>query len=137
MRVIDPDDVFLAKTEESLAGAESEFASGRYNNCANRCYYACFQAAVHALLLEGYRLRSEQQWSHAFVQSTFVGQLVNRRKLYPDDLRRTLAETMALRQAADYRRDWLNAREASRCLRWAQAFVEAVRAGGRGRHGDP
>ena len=35
--------IFLAKAEESLAGAESEYANGRYNNCANRCYYACFQ----------------------------------------------------------------------------------------------
>jgi hypothetical protein len=36
--VIDATDVFLAKAEESLAGADSEFANGRYNNCANRCY---------------------------------------------------------------------------------------------------
>jgi len=40
--------VFLAKAEESLAGAESEFVNGRYNNCANRCYYASFQAAIAA-----------------------------------------------------------------------------------------
>ena len=37
---------FLVKAEESLAGAESEYVNGRYNNCANRCYYACFQAAI-------------------------------------------------------------------------------------------
>ncbi len=35
--------LFLVKAEESLAGAESEYTSGRYNNCANRCYYACFR----------------------------------------------------------------------------------------------
>ena len=45
---------FLAKAQESLAGAESEFAAGRYNNCANRCYYACFQAAIHALIKVAY-----------------------------------------------------------------------------------
>jgi hypothetical protein len=45
--------VFLLKAEESLSGAESEFANDRNNNCANRCYYACFQAAIAALLTEG------------------------------------------------------------------------------------
>ena len=33
---------YLEKAVESLAGAESEYVNGRYNNCANRCYYACF-----------------------------------------------------------------------------------------------
>ena len=30
---------YLDKAIESLAGAESEYANKRYNNCANRCYY--------------------------------------------------------------------------------------------------
>jgi uncharacterized protein (UPF0332 family) len=34
--------IYLAKAAESLQTAESEFANGRYNSCANRCYYACF-----------------------------------------------------------------------------------------------
>jgi HEPN domain-containing protein len=41
--------IYLTKAEESLRGAESEFTQGRYNNAANRCYYASFQAAVAAL----------------------------------------------------------------------------------------
>jgi uncharacterized protein (UPF0332 family) len=47
--------VFLAKAAESLLTAESEFANGRYNSCANRCYYACFQAAIAALIQKGIR----------------------------------------------------------------------------------
>ncbi len=46
-------DIFLDKALECLAGAESEFANGRYNNCANRCFYACFQAAIAALANSG------------------------------------------------------------------------------------
>jgi len=46
-------ELFLEKAGEALAGAESEFANGRYNNCANRCYYACFQAAIAALTRVG------------------------------------------------------------------------------------
>ena len=37
---------YLDKAAESLAGAASEFVNRRYNNCANRAYYACFQSAV-------------------------------------------------------------------------------------------
>ncbi len=80
--VLDASAIFLAKAEESLAGAESEFVSGCYNNCANRCYYACFQAAIAALQQAGIRARGGQ-WGHDFVQAQFIGQLINRRRLYP------------------------------------------------------
>jgi uncharacterized protein (UPF0332 family) len=63
--------IYLAKASESLLTAESEYANGRYNSCANRCYYACFQAAIAALLGEG--IRPAGQWSHEFVQAQFVG----------------------------------------------------------------
>lgn len=56
-------DIFLEKALESLIGAESEFINGRYNNCANRCYYACFQAAIAALIDAGLGT-DYQQWSH-------------------------------------------------------------------------
>ena len=69
--------IYLAKAEESLRTAESEFANSRYNSCANRCYYACFQAAIAALLSEGIRPRG--QWSHEFVQGQFVGVFINPR----------------------------------------------------------
>jgi len=125
--VIEPGDVYRAKAEESLAGAESEFAAGRYNNCTNRCYYACFQAAIHALQQAGIAPKGgHEQWSHAFVQAEFVGQLINRRKRYPSDLKAALSQTLALRHAADYKRDWLTQREASRALRWARDIVRAL-----------
>src|SRR5438876_10081992 len=100
--------IYLAKATESLLTAESEFANGRYNNCANRCYYACFQAAIAALLRAGIApSRGRGQWGHDFVQGEFVGILVNRRKLYPAELRDTLALILKVRQAADYGRDQL------------------------------
>jgi uncharacterized protein (UPF0332 family) len=124
--------IFLAKAEESLAGAESEFANGRYNNCANRSYYACFQAAVHALLVAGTRTRSPQgQWGHDFVQAEFVGQLVNRRKLYPATVRDVLARGLSLRHQADYGQGMIVEMQAARALRRAREFVDAVRAGSR------
>src|SRR5436853_970644 len=104
---MDPfDRLYLDKAEENLAAAESEFANRRYNSTANRCYYTCFQAAVYALLSEGIRPPGRAEiWGHDFVQAQFNGMLVNRRKLYPAQLRNTLAQNYALRQIADYKRD--------------------------------
>lgn len=128
---MDEADVFLAKAQESLAGAESEYAYGRYNNCANRCYYACFQGAIYALVKAGItQVSAHAQWGHAFVQAQFIGQLINRRKMYPAGLRDVLARTLALRVAADYEVDTVSAIRASRALRSTQHFLEAVRPQG-------
>jgi uncharacterized protein (UPF0332 family) len=116
--------IYLAKAAESLLTAEGEFALGRYNSCANRCYYACFQAAIAALLGEGIRPRGP--WGHDFVQGQFVGQLVNRRKLYSVDLRQVLASNRILRDQADYGPEHVTSTQANRALRRARMFVTAV-----------
>ncbi len=117
--------IFFVKAEESLAGAESEFANTRYNNAANRCYYACFQAAIATLSHEGIEPRGSQ-WGHAFVQAQFAGELINRRKVYPTDLRDVLERAYTLRQAADYRTNHITEIQAYRNLRRTRAFLEAV-----------
>lgn len=112
-------------------GAESELANGRYNACANRCYYACFQAAVAALLRAGIRPPgSSGEWSHSFVPAQLVGQLINRRKLYPTSLRETLSRNYKLREVADYTDVLVTQIEATRALRRTRELVEAVLTGG-------
>jgi uncharacterized protein (UPF0332 family) len=120
--------IYLTKAEESLRTAESEFANGRYNSCANRCYYACFQAAIGALLAEGIRTRG--QWSHEFVQGQFVGRLINQRHLYETQLRRVLSDNQTVRDKADYRPELVTATQASRALQRTRMFVAAVRQRG-------
>ena len=120
--------IYLAKANESLQTAESEFANGRYNSCANRCYYACFQAAIAALLREGIRPRG--QWSHEFVQAQLVGVLINQRKRYDRELRRVLSDNQILRDQADYRAELVSATQASRALRRSRLFVAAIRQRG-------
>jgi uncharacterized protein (UPF0332 family) len=123
--------LFLDKAQESLAGAQSEFVNGRYNNCANRCYYACFQAALYALEQAGIQPTSTPgRWGHDFVQAQFAGQLVNRRKLYPRELHEALVRTYILRQVADYHRDVVAETQAGRALRRTQAFLAAIQRGG-------
>ncbi len=116
-------EIYLAKAAESLS-AENDFASGRYNSSANRCYYACFQAAVAALIQEG--IWPKEKWGHDFVQGQFVGQLTDRRKRYSSDLRQVLPDNQSLRDQADYRSDHVTQTQASRSLRRARAFVSAV-----------
>lgn len=60
----------LAKAREALQGAESELANRRYNNAANRAYYACFHAAIAALIDAD--IRSSERWEHDFVQARFA-----------------------------------------------------------------
>ena len=120
--------IYVAKATESLLSAESEFVNGRYNSCANRCYYACFLAAIAALLREG--IRPAGQWSHAFVQAQFVGVLINQRQRYDPQLRRVLADNQSLRDKADYRPELVTATQASRALRRSRLFVTAVRQRG-------
>lgn len=125
--MIDPSRIFLDKAQASLAGAESEAANARYDNCANRAYYACFQAAISALLRAGIQSPNAQgHWNHGFVPGQFVGQLINRRKLYPTALRDTLPRTYLLRQAADYTDDLMTQDQALRALRRAREFVRVV-----------
>ena len=120
--------IYLVKAAESLQTAESEFVNGRYNSCANRCYYACFQAAIAALLREGIRPRG--QWSHEFVQGQFVGVLINQRHLYDRELRRVLADNQSLRDKADYRAELVTATQAGRALRRSRTFVATLRQRG-------
>lgn len=117
--------IFFAKAEECLAGAESEFVNGRYNNAANRCYYACFHAAIAALAREGIESKGSH-WSHAFVQAQFAGDLINRRKVYPASLRDTLNQNLALRHRADYELQYISEPQAWRSLRRTRTFIEAI-----------
>ncbi len=125
--MIEQHQIFLVKAEESLDGAESEFGNRRYNNVANRAYYACFQAAIFALVQAGISSPAREQWGHDFVQAQFVGLLINRRKVYSSQLRDTLSRTLELRQRGDYGMEQVSQVQASRALQRAGALLEAVR----------
>src|SRR5579863_7207171 len=97
MHLSDAVQPFLYKARESLAGAESELANYRYNNAANRAYYAVFQASIAALQNAG--VQPEGQWRHEFVHGEFEGRLIYRRKLYPTELRGIIERNRGLRRA--------------------------------------
>ena len=125
--MIERDYPFLDKALEALAGAESEFGSARYNNTANRAYYAVFHAAIVALQRVGVS-PAGGEWSHEFVPGQFDGTLVNRRHLYSTELRGVLNRNAALRLSADYEEEPVTQTEASRALRRTRVFVQAVQS---------
>jgi uncharacterized protein (UPF0332 family) len=126
--MIEPADLYLIKASASLAGAESEYANGRYDNCANRCYYAVFQAAIAALIAADVTAqRSGRTWDHGFVQAEFIGRLINRHKIYPAILRQTLNRNQELRNRADYTTQPVSEVQASRALQRSRIFVAAIR----------
>jgi uncharacterized protein (UPF0332 family) len=129
--MIDSASLFLEKALESLDGTQSEAVNGRYNNAANRCYYASFQAAICALSRAGLKPRGAE-WSHAYVPATFDGELINRRKLYAPGLRGVLVRNQLLRLKADYRESTVSQTEANRAVRRTRDFVLAVQAKGGG-----
>lgn len=129
--MLDVASLYLEKAARSLAGAESEFTNGRFDNCANRCYYASFQAAIAALLRAGIRSPNGGQWSHAFVPSRFEGELIGRRKLYSTELRNVLQRNYLLRRAADYEPDLVSQTQVGRALRRSRVFVPVVSEGPR------
>lgn len=73
---------------------------------------------------------ADGEWGHRFVPAQFEGVLINRRKLYPTDLRNVLSRTYALRQRADYEENPVGRTEVERALRRARTFVEQVRDNG-------
>jgi uncharacterized protein (UPF0332 family) len=100
---------------------------GRTNSCARSAYYACFHAAIAALLNAGLTTPEPARfWSHDWVHASFVGQLIQRRKLYPSNLRRLLLDLLALRHKGDYRVTSVSQREAQQAVRSAQTLVQAV-----------
>ena len=118
---------FLTKAQESVTGARAELEAGRLNNSANRSYYAVFQAGIHALIMEGIRPSGGgTEWSHAFVEAQFVGQLVNRRHIYETPLRPIIGQNRDLREAADYAFESVAYIRTLRALQRAERFVKAI-----------
>jgi hypothetical protein len=55
-----------------------------------------------------------------------VGELINRRKVFPPELRDTLTRLASLREAADYTHDVGSETQASRALHRTRTFVGVI-----------
>ncbi len=118
--------VYLSKALASVAGADLELANQFFNNAVNRAYYACYQAAVAALVAEGIEPELENFWPHDVVHAEFARLLVDERKRYSTELRATLKAVFDERLKADYEPDVIGPETAGEAVRRAQEFVRAI-----------
>jgi uncharacterized protein (UPF0332 family) len=120
--------VYLWKALASLSGAELELASDFFNNAVNRAYYACYQAAVAALVAEGIAPDLENFWPHDVVHAQFAQLLIDTRGRYPGELRATLKAIFDERLKADYEPDVIGRATAAEAVSRARAFVQTIAA---------
>ena len=117
---------YLEKSEEGLASSRDDLAKKRFNSCANRSYYACYQAAVALLLKHNVTPTGERgTWTHEALQAQ-VSILIRRRKVLPAEHKTTLPELMAARLIADYESESVSKTRAGRILKKAEKFVNLI-----------
>jgi uncharacterized protein (UPF0332 family) len=114
---------FLEKAKENLSAAETCFEKGLYNACANRAYYAAFQAAISALADQEIK---RDRIDHKWVQAEFSGRLIKQRKIYPGRVKSNLADMQTVRNEADYEIQKVTGKVARKQLAGAREIVTLV-----------
>jgi len=90
---------FFNKAKANLTVAQICFDNGFYDACANRAYYAAFQAAIAALADKGIK---RDKIDHKQIQADFSENLIKKRKVYPSKLKSYLMDMQGVRNQADY-----------------------------------
>ncbi|MFQ5632767.1 MAG: HEPN domain-containing protein [bacterium] len=116
---------WIEKSQENLTVAEWCFENGHFNACANRMYYAMFQAGFAALLKFGIS-PPKGKIGHDWLQANFSQHLIRQRKVFPAKFRSYLNDVQRIRDTADYRDICVSKKHASKELRTAQTFVKTI-----------
>jgi len=114
---------FLSKAKENVKIAHISFERECYNACANRAYFAAFQAAIAALADKGIQNRKND---HAWVQSEFNRRLIKNRKVYPDKMKTYLLNMQDVRNHADYSVEKIGKKLAGRQLGRADEMIMSI-----------
>jgi uncharacterized protein len=114
-------DHWMQMAEEALASARADVDAQRYRSAINRAYYAAFYA-VSAVLLS----RGRHFVKHAGVQTALHRDLVHGGLLAPEQ-GNAYDDLFKLRLIADYTVTGLDADQATRSLRQAEAIVAEMR----------
>ncbi|HEY7269865.1 MAG TPA: HEPN domain-containing protein [Dehalococcoidia bacterium] len=115
---------YQQKSRTCMAGAEVEFAAGRYANSVNRAYYSAFQMAVAARIADGDIPDNRQgQWRHG---QTFVSLDEKFRRWGLAELAGILSILYDLRVKADYTIDAVSRLEAEQSVAYAKRIVDAI-----------
>ncbi len=117
--------VWLEKARENLTAAQLCCDNALFNACANRAYYAMFQAGA-AVLLKHEIAPSGEKIGHEWLQSSFSGYLIHRRKMFSAKFRSYLNDAYWVRVRADYKTEAVPRKVALRQLERAREFVQTL-----------
>lgn len=117
--------IWIAKSRENLAVAEWCFLQRHHNACANRLYYAMFQAGFAVLLKYGI-VPPKGKIGHGWLQANFSQQLIKKRKLFPAKFRSYLNDAQAVRNIADYEPFHVRNRVILREIKKTREFLQAI-----------
>jgi uncharacterized protein (UPF0332 family)/predicted nucleotidyltransferase len=114
-------DEWMTRADEALASGRSELDAGRYSFTINRAYYAAFYAASAVLLSQGRHFVK-----HAGVQTALHRDIVHT-GLLASEHGDAYDKLFKLRLIADYTVTGIDADQATRSLRQAEAIVAEMR----------
>ena len=86
----------LERAKETLLDVDVSIQNNRWNNAANRLYYACFYAAIALLLNDGHKTHA-----HRGVR-TLLGLHYVKKGIIAEELSKVFQKTFDIRQTGDY-----------------------------------
>ena len=102
------------------------YTNGLYNACANRAYYAMFQAAVGMLMTKGFVFEQKQHFDHAKVLAMFANEFINRKKVFQSKFKSHLYDAQIIRGMADYEIRMISRKRAHRQLTKVKELTDAI-----------
>jgi uncharacterized protein (UPF0332 family) len=112
---------WVAKTDEALASARSEYNAGRFSFAVNRAYYACFYAVGAVFLREG-----QEFTKHSGIRGALHRDLIKTGRVDPE-FGKIYDRVFDNRQRGDYQElVQFEAEQVEEILRQARAFTEEM-----------
>jgi len=118
--------VFWQKADENLKAAQLCYQNSFYNASANRAYYAMYHATIAVLISKGFP-PTQKNIDHGWVQSSFAGELINRRKIFPNKFKSYLSETQTCRNIADYDDVLISQAKTFRQIKKSIEFINTIK----------
>ena len=91
-------ETFLYRANEDFEAAELLFENGKCNATANRAYYVAFHLVIAFLFDRGFIPSID----HRNALSMFCNEFVNKKKLFPSEVKKIFYELQNSRNEADY-----------------------------------
>ena len=89
---------FLLRAEENFKAAELLYENELFNASVNRAYYSAFHLSIALLFDRGFTPAID----HRNTLSMFCNEFINKKKLFPSEIKKIFYELQTARNKADY-----------------------------------